>query len=162
MAVPTHFRNEVLRLLGYEPPGFGTVPPTGFGDSATRSHSTLCATSPILGISPSDRIKITLPAASGFDKFYGNVQNLPMDEIHYDETGRAKWSRAESGIITQWIYDKDRDLVVRCVEDVQTDGVCGVPAGWKTLPGKGESIVTEYEYDERGRLVRSTTTGISL
>ena len=21
MAVPTHFRNEVLRLLGYEPPG---------------------------------------------------------------------------------------------------------------------------------------------
>ena len=58
MAVPTHFRNEVLRLLGYEPPGFGTVPPTGFSDSATRSHSPLCATSPVLEISPSDRIKI--------------------------------------------------------------------------------------------------------
>ena len=55
MAVPIHFRNEVLRLLGYEPPGFGTVPPTGFSDSATRSHSPLCATSPLLEISPSDR-----------------------------------------------------------------------------------------------------------
>ena len=85
-----------------------------------------------------------------------------MDEIHYDETGRTKWSRAESGIITQWIYDKDRDLVVRCVEDVQTDGVCGVPVGWKTLPGMGQNIVTEYEYDDRGRTVCSTTTGISL
>lgn len=58
MAVTIHLRNEVLRLLGYEPPGFGTVSPTGFGDPATRSHSPLRATSSILEILPSDRIKI--------------------------------------------------------------------------------------------------------
>lgn len=58
MPVPAHLQNEILQLLRYEPPGFGTFPPTGFSDSATRSHSPLCATSPILEISPADRIKI--------------------------------------------------------------------------------------------------------
>jgi len=58
LIMPTYLQSEVLRLLGYELPGFMTVSPTGSGGSATRPHSLHCATSPILEIAHSDRIKI--------------------------------------------------------------------------------------------------------
>jgi len=85
-----------------------------------------------------------------------------MVEKHYDESGYLTWSRGESGIITQWIYDRKLGLVVQRVEDAQTDGVSGVPAGWMTLPGNGRNIVTDYEYDEKKRLVCCLSTDISL
>ncbi|MCB1129858.1 MAG: RHS repeat-associated core domain-containing protein [Verrucomicrobiae bacterium] len=90
----------------------------------------------------------TLPVVDEAE--HGDGETYSTDEF-YDEDGYNTWSRDELGVITRRIYDRRKGVVARLIQDVQTSGATGVPAGWMTLPGNGLNLVTDYEHDSDGR-----------
>ncbi len=89
-----------------------------------------------------------LPVVDGAE--HGDGETYSFDD-YYDEDGYRTWRRDELGVITRWIYDKKIGQPVQRIDDVQTSGASGVPAGWVTLSGNGRNFVTDIEYDSEGR-----------
>ncbi len=84
---------------------------------------------------------------------HGDYDTYSVDD-YFDEDGYRTWNRNELGVITRWIYDKKIGRPVQRIDDVQTSGASGVPSGWVTLPGNGKNLVTDFAYDEEGRLMQ--------
>ncbi|WP_430453465.1 RHS repeat-associated core domain-containing protein [Rhodopirellula europaea] len=73
----------------------------------------------------------------------------------FDIHGNRIWVRDERGTITHTTYDVVTGVATRQIVDVDTGQVSGVPAGWTTPAGGGLHLVTDYQYDDRGRITQS-------
>jgi len=73
--------------------------------------------------------------------------------IEFDTDGNATWQKGARGYITHWQYRPDGVLAKR-IDDVDTTLTEGAPAGWATPAGGGLNLVTEYESDPEGQLLR--------
>ncbi|MDO4574991.1 MAG: RHS repeat-associated core domain-containing protein [Planctomycetia bacterium] len=77
----------------------------------------------------------------------------------YDVAGRNTWQRDELGIITYHEYDAILGLEVRTIQDVDTsktsDFTTPVPDGWSTPTGAGKHLISDVEYDSRGRVTQA-------
>jgi len=75
----------------------------------------------------------------------------------FDEKGRLIWWKDELGIIGYSQYDSNGQQV-KTIQDVDTtktaDFSVDVPQGWATALDAGKHLVTEYEYDVRGRMTQ--------
>src|SRR5438128_1690297 len=81
-----------------------------------------------------------------------------------DTSGKIIWSREARGRLTRLKYD-DRALLIQLISDVDVVRISDepkVPAGWQTATGAGQHIVTDYTYDEFGRLTRQVTNAPAL
>ncbi|MEM1210755.1 MAG: LamG-like jellyroll fold domain-containing protein [Planctomycetota bacterium] len=67
----------------------------------------------------------------------------------YDANGRLTWRMDERGIIDQMEYDDARSLLIKQTRDVST---VTSPPGWTPTPGSHADQVTEYRYDNLGRM----------
>src|SRR5690606_32777220 len=67
--------------------------------------------------------------------------------------GNATWQKGARGYITHWQYRPDGVLAKR-IDDVDTTLTEGAPTGWTTPTGGGLNLVTEYESDPEGQLLR--------
>jgi YD repeat-containing protein len=75
----------------------------------------------------------------------------------FDEGGRLIWWKDGLGIIGYSQYDSN-GRQVKTIQDVgtkqATDFSVEVPKGWATVTDAGKHLVTEYEYDARGRMTQ--------
>ena len=75
----------------------------------------------------------------------------------FDKKGRLLWWKHELGIIGYSQYDSE-GRQVKTIQDVDTaktaDFSVEVPKGWATAQDAGKHLVTEYEYDTRGRMTQ--------
>jgi len=76
----------------------------------------------------------------------------------FDEKERLIWSKDELGIIGFNQYDSITGQMVKSIQDVDTartaDFNVEVPQGWATASNAGKHLVTEFEYDSRGRMTQ--------
>ena len=72
----------------------------------------------------------------------------------YDSQGNVTWTMDERGFITYMQYDTTTNAIVQRIEDVQTSGMSGVPAGWVTPAGGGLNLITDYDFDSLGRITQ--------
>ena len=75
----------------------------------------------------------------------------------FDENGRLLWWKDEVGVIGYSQYDS-QGRQVKTIQDVDTaktaDFSVEVPKGWATIADAGKHLITEYEYDARGRMTQ--------
>ena len=72
----------------------------------------------------------------------------------FDNYGRLTWSMDARGYITQRVYNAATGAMVRQVADVETATATGVPSGWTTPSDGGANLVTDYQHDDQGRILR--------
>lgn len=90
----------------------------------------------------------TLPAiptsqnGSGTSSIYEDV---------YDIYDNLIWHKDERGFITRYKYDIPTGAITQQIDDVDTAQVSDEPSGWVTPTGGGLHLITDYEFDDRGR-----------
>ena len=84
----------------------------------------------------------------------GDGQTYTIVE-QFDAEGHRTWRKNELGIITHWQWDSASGILTRMIADVDTTQVSGVPTGWTTVAGAGLNLVSDYQYDQLGRRIRS-------
>jgi hypothetical protein len=76
----------------------------------------------------------------------------------FDSKGRLIWRKDELGIIEYNHFDPKTGKRVKTIQDVDTkktaDFNVDVPKGWATIADAGKHLVTEYEFDRRGRMTQ--------
>ncbi|MBL7041600.1 MAG: RHS repeat-associated core domain-containing protein [Pirellulaceae bacterium] len=70
----------------------------------------------------------------------------------FDQYGNLIWVKDERGYITRHTHDVVTGTRTQTIEDVDTTQVSDEPSGWVTPSGGGLHLVTDYEYDDQGRL----------
>ncbi|MEM6391319.1 MAG: LamG-like jellyroll fold domain-containing protein [Planctomycetota bacterium] len=88
----------------------------------------------------------SLPAIPGAQN--GDGTSATTKE-YFDANGRLTWRMDERGIIDQMEYDDARSLLIKQTRDVST---VPNPPGWTPTSGGHEDQVTEYRYDNLGRM----------
>lgn len=72
----------------------------------------------------------------------------------YDDQGHVIWRRDARGFISHFKYYLPLGVVIQEILDV--DGTqLTLPNGWSTPPEGGLHLITDYEYDEMGRMTQS-------
>lgn len=120
------------------------------GTAATDPAETTFSYSWYSGTLQVQQMTTDLPVV--YEDQHGDGIAYSIDD-YYDADGFKTWRRNELGVITRWVYDKTIGRESQRIDDVQTSGASGVPAGWETLSGNGLNVVTDFEYDEEGRQV---------
>ncbi len=83
-----------------------------------------------------------------------NGDGLQYEVItEYNTDGSPTWQKSALGYIAHWQYRAD-GVLVRRIYDVNTSLGEGAPTGWVTLAGGGLNLVTDYESDPEGRVLR--------
>lgn len=73
----------------------------------------------------------------------------------YDTYGNHIWHKDERGFITRYKYDIVTGAMTQQIEDVDTTQVSDEPTGWSTPSGGGLHLVTDYKFDDRGRITQT-------
>lgn len=73
---------------------------------------------------------------------------------YFDTLGYRTWSMDERGFITRYVYNDKNGALVQRIDDVDTSIVSGAPTGWTTPSGGGLNLVTDYESDDKGRIIQ--------
>ncbi|MCG8600667.1 MAG: RHS repeat-associated core domain-containing protein [Verrucomicrobiales bacterium] len=94
---------------------------------------------------------MTMPTIATSDHGTGNAESVTM---RYDRNGFETWTRDARGTITHSEYDEINGAMIKQINDVDTNEAENVPVGWVTPTGGGLNLVTDYENDRRGRLLR--------
>ncbi len=94
----------------------------------------------------------TLPVVSSSQNGSGTADTT--QEV-FDENDQLLWRRDERGVIQRREYDPVLGQVSRQIDDVDTAQVTDEPGGWSTVSGFGLHLVTDYSYDDHGRLVQA-------
>ncbi|GAA5120576.1 hypothetical protein JIN84_05765 [Luteolibacter yonseiensis] len=92
-------------------------------------------------------LPVVAPEENGSGKTYQVASN-------YDSYGRLVWEKSPRGFITNYVYDVATGAVVRKIEDALVTPLSGAPEGWVTPPGGGLHLVTDYDIDRYGRVIR--------
>jgi YD repeat-containing protein len=83
-----------------------------------------------------------------------NGDDEPVERIDvFNAYGQLTWSKDERGFITARYYDPVTMAMIRRIDDVQTPSP-GAPDGWSTPEGGGLNLVTDYDVDLLGRVIR--------
>lgn len=93
----------------------------------------------------------TLPAISTTQ--HGDNTSATRKDYH-DQYGNLTWQMDERGFITHFKYNVPTGRMIQRIDDVDTSVTSGAPSGWTTPSGGGLNLVTDYEYDFRGRQVQ--------
>ena len=72
----------------------------------------------------------------------------------FDVYGNLTWSKDERGVITKQEVVPTLGVATRRIEDVDTTQTSDEPSGWSTPAGFGLHLVSDFEYDEQGRITR--------
>lgn len=72
----------------------------------------------------------------------------------YDTFGRVTWSMDARGFINHAVYDTATGAMIQQIVDVDTSIVSGAPSGWTTPAGGGLNLVTDYGFDDQGRITQ--------
>ncbi len=72
----------------------------------------------------------------------------------YDVDGRVVWEMNGRGVITYYAYDAATGALAQRIDDVDTEQMQDVPAGWSTVTGFGLHLVTDVLSDQLGRTLR--------
>ena len=94
----------------------------------------------------------TLPLVSSSQN--GPDSTTTRDEV-YDLFGNPVWTRDERGFIGYREFDTTRGVMTRRIDDAQVSGLSDVPTGWATPADGGLHLVSDFEYDRRGRITQS-------
>ena len=94
----------------------------------------------------------TLPVISTSQNGSG-VANTRKE--YFDEYGYLTWKMNERGFINQSVFDIPTGALSKFIQDVDTGAASGVPIGWVTPSGGGLNLITDFEHDDRGRIVQS-------
>jgi RHS repeat-associated protein len=73
---------------------------------------------------------------------------------YYDTYGNLTWHQDERGFLTSTTYDIPTGAISERIDDVNTAMVLS-PPGWTTPSGGGLHLVTDYQFDSRGRPTQS-------
>lgn len=73
---------------------------------------------------------------------------------YFDEYGYLTWTMDERGYINRNIYDIPTGTVTQQIQDVDTGEATDVPAGWVTPSGGGLNLISDFELDDRGRIIQ--------
>ncbi|MDZ4847682.1 MAG: RHS repeat-associated core domain-containing protein [Pirellulaceae bacterium] len=73
----------------------------------------------------------------------------------FDIFGYLNWRMDERGFIFCNRYDVVKGTVEQRIEDVDTFIVTDGPSGWTTPTGGGLNLVSDFEYDDRGRITQT-------
>jgi YD repeat-containing protein len=74
-------------------------------------------------------------------------------EQQFDLAGNMIWSRDERGIITKYEYNAATNVLEKMIEDVNVTIETG--SGWAQAAGSGEHLITDYTYDDQGRVIQT-------
>ncbi len=72
----------------------------------------------------------------------------------FDQRGNLIWLKDERGAIDYHQYDLLTGNLVQSIRDVDGNQLA-LPGGWSTPNGGGLHLVTDYSYDDQGRLVET-------
>jgi RHS repeat-associated protein len=89
----------------------------------------------------------TLPLISAFQNGSGVAATTGS---YYDTYGNLIWHKDERGFLTNSSLDIVTGALTQRIEDVDTV-LLSAPAGWTTPAGGGLHLVTDYQFDSRGR-----------
>lgn len=94
----------------------------------------------------------TLPSvASGQN---GPGSSATREEV-FDTFGNLTWTKDERGYITKMVYDAPTGRMTQRIDDVDTSQTSDEPSGWTTPGDGGKHLVTDYTYDDLGRLTQT-------
>ena len=77
----------------------------------------------------------------------------------FDKHGNLIWSKDEGGFIHRNIYDAVTGVLTQSIQDVDTTSVTDEPSGWTTPSGGGKHLVSDFEYDDLGRMTQTLGPG---
>ncbi len=72
----------------------------------------------------------------------------------FDAYGNLVWVKDERGYLTRHTYDAATGARVQTIRDVDTNQVGDAPSGWTTPAGGGLHLISDYQHDDRGRLIQ--------
>ncbi|MDD3470499.1 MAG: hypothetical protein PHE53_11065 [Thermoguttaceae bacterium] len=98
----------------------------------------------------------SLPAVSAAE----NGDGAAVSTVErFDRKGRRIWYKDELGMISYSAYNDQKGVMIRNIVDVDTtktgDFSTVVPSGWSTISGGGKHLITDYDHDESGRVIRT-------
>lgn len=76
-------------------------------------------------------------------------------KVYLDEYSNQIWSMDERGYITRFKYDLTTGAMTQRINDVDTAIEMDAPSGWTTPSGGGLNLITDYEYDDKGRIIQT-------
>src|SRR5205085_328416 len=73
----------------------------------------------------------------------------------FDIFGNRTWLKDERGFISRFEYHIPTGAMTQQIQDVDVAKVSDAPPGWTTPAGGGLHLITDYQHDNRGRIVES-------
>ena len=73
---------------------------------------------------------------------------------YFDSYGNLTWHMDERGFLTRTAYDVATGAMTQRIEDVDTTRVSDAPSGWSTPAGGGLHLVTDFTFDDEGRVTQ--------
>ena len=74
---------------------------------------------------------------------------------YFDAYGNLTWKMDERGFMTRMAYDIPTGAMTQQIQDVDTSLYPDAPAGWATPSGGGLNLITDFDFDDQGRITQS-------